>query len=117
MRPSVLTIRPATRTLPRLGGTKPRTIRRTLVLPEPDGPRRDNTSPSRRDRGTPSRMIPPKSPCLFDRVRAIAPFKWTVSASQLCETMRSAASPVPGSPLTVGRSTPTSVAMLGPLAP
>src|SRR5579859_3280800 len=64
----LLTTWPPMRISPAVGCSRPAIIRRRVVLPEPDGPRKTRNSPSRVTRFT--LLTAPSSPCLNTLVRS-----------------------------------------------
>src|ERR1700687_1463593 len=66
---SRVTTRPPIRTSPRVGSSSPAIIRRSVVFPEPEGPRKTMNSPSRVARLT--SLTAPSCPCLKTLVRSL----------------------------------------------
>src|ERR1700739_4758292 len=64
-----VTTRPPIRTSPLVGSSSPAIIRRSVVFPEPEGPRKTMNSPSRVRRST--SLTAPGCPCLKTLVRCL----------------------------------------------
>src|SRR5713226_312205 len=66
---SRVTTRPPISTSPRVGSSSPAIIRRSVVFPEPEGPRKTMNSPSRVSRLT--SLTAPSCPCLKTLVKSL----------------------------------------------
>src|SRR5881398_1305079 len=72
-----LTTRPPMRMSPEVGSSRPAIIRRSVVFPEPDGPRRTRNSPSRLCRST--LLTAPT----FPRLKTLVRFRVSTTAMPL----------------------------------
>src|SRR5216684_6696790 len=69
---SSVTTRPPINTSPAVGVSRPAIMRKSVLLPDPDGPRKTRNSPSRTSKLIPSTALPPSKLLVMDFVSTVA---------------------------------------------